>query len=186
MTTTDCNFFLPGIQAYYGPDLPINIHFQVTQVGDIGISSETQILSGEGSLIAQFWVQLADGTQEMATQLTLSETNFGFTALVNNMDVSIQIDSVKSSNVTVDSCAFGHLSALLIKSELNNFLRLYMPSLNDWLNTLPIVIPSQIGNLFMLSDLVIEYFDDYIYAGATPTFIGSPAEGAAYYMHLIQ
>jgi hypothetical protein len=35
-----------------------------------------------------------------------------------------------------------------------------------------IVIPSNIGGLFILSDLYIEYYNDYIYAGATPTFIG--------------
>jgi hypothetical protein len=91
------------------------------------------------------------------------------------MSVMLQIAQVKSADLAVDYCSFGTLSAIKLKLELNNFLRLYMGHINSWLDTLPITIPSHIGNLFVLSDLTIEYFNDYIYAGATPTFIGSQA-----------
>jgi len=60
---------------------------------------------------------------------------------------------------------------LLLKKELNNFLRLYMSHINSSLSHHPITIPSNIGGIFELSNLTIEYFDSYIYAGATPTFI---------------
>lgn len=87
------------------------------------------------------------------------------------MSVSIQIAEVKSSNLVIDSCSFGKLSAVTLKIELNNFLKIFMPHINTYLNKVPIVIPSNIAGLFELSDLTIEYFDNYIYAGATPTFI---------------
>jgi hypothetical protein len=132
-------------------------------------------MSGSGTLEVQFWAELADGTSDLAATITLAQTAFGFTALVNNMDVMLQIAQVKSSDLTVDFCSFGTLNARVLKLELNNFLKAYMGHINAWLDTLPITIPSQIGGLFVLSDLTIEYFDNYIYAGATPTFIGPKA-----------
>lgn len=83
----------------------------------------------------------------------------------------LQIAQVKSSNVSIPFCSWGSLNALKLKIELNNFLLLEMNHINNWLDTMPITIPSQVGGLFLLSDLTIEYFDNYIYAGATPTFI---------------
>ena len=38
LTTSDCNFFLPGIQDYYGADVPLDLFFKVQEVGEIGIS----------------------------------------------------------------------------------------------------------------------------------------------------
>lgn len=176
MTTSDLEFFLPGIEAYYGADRPIDLHFNVTEIGDIGIIAADSEMDGEGTLVTQFWVEMVDGSKELATEITFSQTTFGFTVLVNDMAVSLQIAQVHSANVTIDSCTFGTLSPLKIKLELNNFLLLYMGHINNWLAGLPIVIPSQIGNIFTLSNLTIEYFDDYIYAGATPTFIAPAAD----------
>ena len=34
-----------------------------------------------------------------------------------------------------------------------------------------VTFPSNIFGIFLLSDLTLGYFDNYIYAGATPTFI---------------
>ncbi len=87
------------------------------------------------------------------------------------MSVSIQISEVKSTNLVVDSCSFGKLSAVTLKLELNNFLKIYMPHINSYLNTVPINVPSNIAGIFELSDLTLEYFDNYVYMGATPTFI---------------
>ena len=72
LTTTDCNFFLPGIESYYGAEMPIDIFFKVLKVGEIGITQDDQEMSGSGTLEAQFWVEKADGTKEMAAQMTLS------------------------------------------------------------------------------------------------------------------
>jgi hypothetical protein len=46
-----------------------------------------------------------------------------------------------------------------------------MPHINSYLNTVPINVPSNIAGIFELSDLTLEYFDNYVYMGATPTFI---------------
>ena len=119
----------------------------------------------------QFWALKADGTTEMAVQSTLSQTKFGFTAQADNMAISVQIKTFNSSNLVVDSCTFANLSALKLKLELNNFIRYYLPHMNVWLGSHPIVLPSNIAGIFELSNLTLGYFDDYLYAGATPTFI---------------
>jgi len=140
-------------------------------LGNIGISASNSLMSGVGTLEVQFWAIKADGTTEMAIQSTLSQTKFGFTAQAENMAVSVQIDNFNSSNLTVDSCTFGNLSALKLKLELNNFIRFYLPHMNVWLGNHPIVLPSNIAGIFELSNLTLGYYDNYLYAGATPTFI---------------
>lgn len=98
--------------------------------------------------------------------------DFKFTALVENMDVSLNITKVNIDNVDVVSDTFGRLSGLTIKVELNNAFRIGLPEFNVVLAKHTISIPSNIFGLFVLSDLTLGYHDDYIYAGATPTFIG--------------
>ena len=69
----------------------------------------------------------------------------------------------------------GRLSALTIKLELNNGLRIAIPILNKILATHQIPVPSNIFGIFELSDLTLGYHNDYIYAGATPTFVAPKA-----------
>lgn len=87
------------------------------------------------------------------------------------MSISVQINNVSSSNLVVDSCTFAKLSALKLKLELNNFIRYYLGHINAWLANTPIVLPSNIAGIFELSGLTLGYYDNYLYAGATPTFI---------------
>lgn len=129
-------------------------------------------MSGTSDLTLEFWVETAEGTTELACELGLNDADFQFTALVENMDVSIKIDKVNIDDVDIISATFGHLSALTIKIELNNGLRIGLPIFNKMLAKHQISIPSNIFGIFLLSDLTIGYHDDYIYAGATPTFIG--------------
>lgn len=186
LTTTTVDEILPGISDYYGAGLPVDIYFKVLEVGNIGLTEADQVMSGEGAIETQWWVELADGTKVMAAQVDLSNTKFGFTAIIDNMDVSLNIDQIKSTDVTVVSCAFGSLSAMSIKIKLNFFFLTFKTFINKWLATLNIVVPSNVGGLFLLSGLTIEYFNDYIYAGATPTFIGSPANAAALHAQIMQ
>ena len=92
------------------------------------------------------------------------------------MDVSLNITKVNIDNVNVVSDTFGRLSGLTIKVELNNAFRIGLPVFNKVLAKHTISIPSNILGLFELSDLTLGYHDDYIYAGATPTFIGPSSE----------
>lgn len=66
LTTSDCELFFPGITAYYGEEVPLDVHLKVLELGNIGISASNSLMSGVGSLEVQFWAIKADGSTEMA------------------------------------------------------------------------------------------------------------------------
>ena len=113
----------------------------------------------------------------MAAEINLNDIAFQFTALINNMDISLNITRLNIDKVEVVSDTFGKLNALLIKTKLNNGFRLALPILNHVLANHQIKIPSNILGVFELSDLTLGYYDSYIFAGATPTFL-PPSEHA--------
>ena len=172
LTTSSVNILLPGIEDYYGADLPVDVYYNVTKLGQFGVSEANEEMSGVASLTLEFWVEKTDGTVEMAADLSLNDVDFKFTALVDNMDVSLNVTKVNIDSVDVLSDTFGRLSALTIKVKLNNGFRIGLPFLNLILAKHHIPIPSNIGGLFVLSDLTLGYHNDYVYVGATPTFVG--------------
>ena len=103
--------------------------------------------------------------------MTLVDTSFSFTVLVNNMTINAQLGTTNVDKVTVNSCTFGKLSALLLKTELNNFFRVFTPIINKDLQNHAFTVPSNIFGIFILSNLTIGYYNNYIYLGMTPTFI---------------
>ena len=91
-------------------------------------------MSGVTTLVLEFWVETAQGTKEMAASLRLIDTDFAFSALINDMTLAISLQKVNVNSVTILSCTFGKLSAPTIKVELNNFFRLLYPnSTISWL-----------------------------------------------------
>jgi hypothetical protein len=87
------------------------------------------------------------------------------------MDISLSIAKVNVDAIGIDYCNFGTLRAVTLRLELNNGFRVLLPVINKILSTHSIKFPSHIGPLFELSNLTLGYYDDYIYAGATPTFV---------------
>lgn len=57
MTTTSLNVLLPGIEKYYGPNLPVNIHWQILDLGQFKSLVATKELDCVTDLQLQFWVQ---------------------------------------------------------------------------------------------------------------------------------
>lgn len=134
LDTSSVNNIMPGIEAYYGPNLPMDIYFDVIGAGNIGISSD-QVMDGNVDLKTQWWVNLADGTRVMAAEIMLQNMNFGFTAIVADMNVTLSIDAIKTVDVIVDSCAFGTISARALKLKLNFFFTTFKVFINKWLNS---------------------------------------------------
>lgn len=143
-------------------------------------------MGGEVDLITQWWVQTDEyGYQrELAAEILLENLKFGFTAVIANMNVSISIDEIKSTTVVPQYCSYGTINKIVFKTELNFFFTTFKVFINQTLNKMDIVIPSDIGGIFILSDLYVEYYNDYIFAGATPTFIGEPSNAAALHYFL--
>lgn len=103
--------------------------------------------------------------------MTLVDLNFAFTVLIENMTVFMTLGTVNVDKVTINSCSFGHLSTLLMKTELNNFFRLFTPRINATLQQNPFTVPSNVFGIFILSNMTIGYFNSYLYLGMTPTFL---------------
>lgn len=59
-------------------------------------------MDGTVTVVSQYWVQMANNTESMAAQVTLQNTKFGFTAIVTNMNVSLQLQQIKSTTIVVD------------------------------------------------------------------------------------
>jgi hypothetical protein len=66
------------------------------------------------------------------------------------MDISIQLGKINIDSVKVNSCSFGKLSALLIKTELNNFFRAFIGPLNAYLSDKVLTVPSNFFGVFEL------------------------------------
>lgn len=171
LTTDTVNLLLPGMVKTYGSGTPVDVRFNVTSLGDFGVSQANEYMNGTTSLSLQFFVELADGTTEMAADLSLNDIEFQFTALVDNMDISLNVAKLNVGSVDVVSDTIGRLSGLTIKVELNNGFRIALPIINKVLASHVIPFPSTIIPIFELSNLTLDYYDNYIYAGATPTFI---------------
>ena len=128
-------------------------------------------MSGTTSLNLQFWVEKTDSTKELACELNLSDVDFDFSALVTDMNITLNITKINIDKVDIVSDTFGKLSALTLKLKLDNGFRIMIPLLNVFLSKFNVSIPSNIFGIFELSNLNLDYFDGYIYAGATPTFL---------------
>lgn len=87
------------------------------------------------------------------------------------MNVTANITELNIDKIVVNSCAFGRLSAFTLKHELDIAFKVLTPLVNKKLEDQTITVPSNIGGIFELSDLYVEYYDQYLYGGATPTFI---------------
>lgn len=132
-------------------------------------------MQGVITLELQFWVTKTDGTQEQAAALMLKDTAFGFIAPVSDLTLTIQTTKLNVDSVDVLQCAFGRLSGVSIKLEINNGYRIFEPTLNKVLSHKEINFPSNVFGLFELRSLTLSYYDNYIYAGLTPIFIGPSA-----------
>lgn len=92
-------------------------------------------MTANAQLELQFWVNLADGSKVLAADLMLNNIDLGFIAPITNMSLAISITRINVGSVTIISSTFGHLSGLVIKTEINNGFRVVQPSLNNWLAT---------------------------------------------------
>ena len=172
LTTDTLEILLPGIVSTYGSGQPVDVFYNVTSLGNFLVSEANEVMSGTATLVLDFYVETVDGTTELAASLQLNDSDFEFNALVSGMDVQIKVTHVNVDSVDVLDTSIGDLSAFSIKVKINNGFRFGLPLINRGLESHMISIPSNIFGLFLLSDLTIDYHDNYIYAGATPTFVG--------------
>jgi hypothetical protein len=121
-------------------------------------------------------VHSAPGITENATTLTIVNTNFSYSAIIDDLDIAINIAKVNVENIIVNSCAFGSLSAVKLRLEINNGFRLALKFINPFLAQHPVPFPGNIIPIFQMHNLVLDYYDDYVFAGMDVTFLDLEAE----------
>jgi hypothetical protein len=129
-------------------------------------------MKGVASLDLQFWIPKDGGYPEYAAGMTITDAAFGFVAPINDMTLTLQITKLHIDEIEVTHCAWGDLHPRLIKLEVNVGERIFEPIMNKWLRSKPIQFPTSIFGMFKLEELTLSYYDDYVYAGITPVFIG--------------
>ena len=102
LTTSSLNGLMPGIEAYYGANVPVDINFNVTEAGNFVITEDNQELQGEMTVITEWWVHTSEYSRELAATVTLSNTIFGFTVVIDNMNVAMNLQEIKSTDVTIN------------------------------------------------------------------------------------
>lgn len=142
-------------------------------------------MSFTSDLDLQFWVVTIDGTQELACELLLNAVLYKGSLAVNGLDILMHINTIYVDKIKVVSDTFGPLSALTLKVELNNGFRIGIPFINHKLQNYPFAVPNNIGGIFLLSDLTISYFNNYLLLGMTPTFL-PPATAVSKLLNMIQ
>lgn len=134
------------------------------------------------TLTLQFWVQKESGFAEYAAGIVMHDTKFGFIAPVTDMTLWLQITTVNVDSVEVLHCSWRELKPYDLKIKINMGERVLEPFLNEWLRHKPIQFPHQLFGLFELEALTLAYYNDYVYAGISPIFIG-PTSSSAFQMY---
>jgi len=172
LTTTGLGAFIPGLVAHYGDNKPMDIEYNLDQVGNFSARESDSTLSFDGAISVNFWVELNDTAKEKAVAIELSENHFNFTILIKEgtTQLAMNVSEVALGGVHVNSTTFGALDLDLLAKLLNEGIQIGLPSLNAYLGTLMVQIPDELFGIFKLSDLTLKYHDNYLEAGLTPTF----------------
>jgi hypothetical protein len=185
LTTTTLNILMPGIADAYGEGLPCDVKFHILNFGNIEITADNQEIFTNVDLTMQFYVETATGL-EYAAEVTLTNANFGYTLVIDNMQIMIALDEIKSTDVKIDYCSWGTFSTIIFKTKLNLVFQTFKVWINQKLAGRSLTFPSNIMGIFELSNLNVIYYNDYLYCGATPTFIGTASQAFALHHYLTE
>jgi hypothetical protein len=167
---------LPGIATTYGAAQPVDVFIDIHQLHDFHSFINNQEMRIQSDFDLQFWVHTTSGETVYAAGLGLSTVKLGVQAITDNMNLTLAITQLNVGKVTVLQSTIGNISPAQIKLEINNGFRVARPIINKLLADKPFAFPTEVLGLFELEALTLHYYDDYIYAGITPIFIGPPSE----------
>lgn len=129
-------------------------------------------MSFDADLGLKFWVMFPNNTKDLAVDITCEELLANFTILIENENkIAMNITTVALRDIEVHSTTFGDLNLSLLTKLFNLTFKELIIAFNIWAKQQSITIPSQLFGIFTLSDLTLNYHDDYLEAGLTPTFL---------------
>ena len=115
LTTTNLNVLLPGIMSHYGAGQPVDVHFNVIQLGDFESFQNNQEMQGVMTLDLQYWVHTKTGGFEKACDMVLHDSKFGFIAPTVDMSLTVELTKFNVDRVEIVSDTFGFISGATIK-----------------------------------------------------------------------
>merc|ERR1712166_774833 len=107
------------------------------------------------TLTADFYANNTNGTTERAASLTFNDTEFTFSAIVANMNLSMDIVTINVDKITANYCSWGKIHTAPDKIAINNAIRALLPSIDKKLANVTVSIPDHLGKYFLLSDAVL-------------------------------
>ena len=170
LTTSALNILMPGFSNAYG-DEPVNVFFTLDTIDSVTIAEQDSTMGADFTLTMNFYANNTQNEMELAAIMTFNDTNFTFSAPVENMNISLQIVTVNVDKISSSFCSWGNIHTAPDKIAINNAVRAILPSVNKKLDGLSYEFPTHLGKYFLLSDLSLGYFNDYLSLGITPTFV---------------
>ena len=82
--------------------------------------------------------------------------------------------------ITSSYCSWGTIHTIPDKIAINNAVKALLPVVNKMLADKYFTFPDHLGKYFLLSDLSLGYYNDYLSLGITPTFVQPSMEGVVF------
>jgi len=179
LTTSSINYALLGIKKFYGPDLPVTIDAKVTKIEDFHVREADETMEAKTTVNLKFYVHTADKV-DLAVDLDVIRVLTNFTVIIDEMTLSGKVMNLNVEDLEANFCSYGTVHVELIRGLIDDLLddkTDVVETLNEYLaKNIVFSVPDQFGGVFKMSDLTLQYHDDYVFIGATPTFV-PPAAG---------
>lgn len=174
LTTTDLNIMLPGMVNTFGKNKPVKLEYEVLDFGDFRSKFAKDYMIATATVNVRFWVVQDNNQEELAVEMNLYNITNKVSVIVNDFKVQLACREFRLHGVEVTHSAIGLLNPNTIRLKLNTVNSVIVTLTNIILQSFEVKLPTTLGGLFNLSALHLEFFDGYIYAGATPTYLPQP------------
>ena len=160
----------------YGKNKQVKLEYKVEDFGDFRSRFAKPYMIATATVNLRFWVVNAPDQEELAVELNLYNiTNKVFLNEKPDLKMSLMIGEFRLHGVEIVDSRIGMLNPNTIRLKLNTVNSVIVTLSNIILQKWEVQIPNQmLGNLFHLTNLHLEYFDGYIYAGVTPMYVPPP------------
>jgi hypothetical protein len=71
LDTSSLNIFFPGMEAHYGPKLPVDIEYKLEDLENFKCQQIDNTMSFDGDLAVKFWVNFPNNTRDLAVDIML-------------------------------------------------------------------------------------------------------------------
>lgn len=70
------------MKKHYGIGLPVDVEYKVASAENFEVKESDRTLAFDGDLAVKFWVNMENGTREVAVDIVLEKTAVNFTAII--------------------------------------------------------------------------------------------------------